>query len=201
MGLTGPSPAFVRRRARGLCCPPVRFLALLTGLVCVAAIAVAAPTYRWIDADGLHYSDQPHPGAEIVALGDTQTYSATPSPTVVAPSRGKPKASGKGEFRYDSCAVVEPAADQVFLNVEAVSVAVQLEPGKRSSDKLVLSFDGQPIEATSPDQREFRISPIDRGTHTVVATVRDSTGRDLCQSAQVSFHVRQPSALNPGRTH
>ena len=167
----------------------------------MAAIAVAGPTYRWIDADGLHYSDQPHPGAEIVALGDTQTYSANPAPAVTAPSGRKPKGPGTGEFRYSSCAIVQPAADQVFLDVEAVSVAVALEPAKRSSDKLALSFDGQPIEATSPDQREFRISPIDRGTHTVVATVRDGTGRDLCLSTPVSFHVRQPSALGPGKKH
>jgi hypothetical protein len=164
-------------------------------------MAVAGPTYRWVDADGLHYSDQPHPGAEIVALGETQTYSATPAPSTATPSAHKPKASGTSEFRYDNCAIVQPATDQVFLDVEAVSVAVALEPAKRSSDKLVLAFDGQQIETTSPDQLEFRISPIDRGTHIVVAIVRDTTGRDLCQSAPVSFHVRQPSALTPLKKH
>jgi uncharacterized protein DUF4124 len=179
----------------------VRILALLPGLVCVAAIAVAGPTYRWIDADGLHYSDQPHPGAEIVALGQTQTYSSTPAPSVATPSERKSKASRASEFRYDSCAVVQPATDQVLLNVEAVTVAVALRPEKRGSDKLVLSFDGQQIETTSPDQREFRITPIDRGTHIAVAIVRDTTGRDLCQSVPVSFHVRQPSVLAPGRKH
>ena len=152
--------------------------------MCVAASAAAAPTYRWIDADGLHYSDQPHPGAEIVALGETQTYSATPAtpgPAVAAVSERKPKGSRPSEFRYASCAIVQPA--------------------KRSSDKLLLSFDGQPIEPASPDQSEFKIAPIDRGTHFAVAIVRDNTGRDLCQSAPVSFHVRQPSALAPGRKH
>jgi hypothetical protein len=179
----------------------VRILALLPGLLCAATIAVAAPTYRWIDADGLHYSDQPHPGAEIVALGQTQTYSATPAPSVVTPSERKPKATRPSEFRYDSCAIVQPAADQVLLNVEAVTVAVALQPARRSSDKLVLSFDGQPIEPASPDQLDFRITPIDRGTHIAVAIVRDTSGRDLCQSVPVSFHVRQPSALAPGRKH
>lgn len=182
----------------------MRTLALVVGLVGVAAIAAARPTYRWIDADGLHYSDQPHPGAEIVALGETQTYSATPgtpAPSVATPSQRKPKATRSTAFRYDSCAVVQPATDQVLLDVEAVTVMVALQPSKRSSDKLVLSFDGQPMEPASPDQSEFRITPIDRGTHIAVAIVRDSTGRDLCQSVPVSFHVRQPSALAPGRKH
>ena len=179
----------------------MRILTLLPGLVCVAAIAVAAPTYRWVDADGLHYSDQPHPGAEIVALGQTQTYSAIPASPVAAPVDRKSKNLRASEFRYDGCAVVQPAADQVLVDVEAVTVAVELQPAKRSSDKLVLSFDGQPIEPASPDQSEFRIAPIDRGTHIVVALVRDTSGRDVCQSAPVSFHVRQPSALAPGKKH
>jgi Domain of unknown function (DUF4124) len=169
--------------------------------MCVAAIAVAAPTYRWVDTDGVHYSDQPHAGAEIISLGTTQTYSATSSPSVTAPPDRKAKAARSSEFRYETCAIVQPAADQVFLDVEAVSVAVELQPAKRSSDKLVLSFDGQPIEPASPDQREFRISPIDRGTHIAVAIVRDTSGRDLCQSVPVSFHVRQPTALAPGKKH
>jgi hypothetical protein len=179
----------------------VRTLATVFGLVCVAAIAVAGPTYRWVDTDGVHYSDQPHPGAEIVALGTTQTYSATPARSVATPADRRTKNPGASEFRYDSCAIVQPATDQVFLDVEAVTVAVNLQPSKRGSDKLVLSFDGQPIEPASPDQREFRISPIDRGSHIAVAIVRDPSGRDLCQSAPVSFHVRQPSALAPGRKH
>ncbi|HEX9473189.1 MAG TPA: DUF4124 domain-containing protein [Steroidobacteraceae bacterium] len=179
----------------------MRTVALGIALVCVAAIAAAAPTYRWIDADGLHYSDQPHPGAEIVTLGETQTYSATPAPAVAAPSERKPKGTRTNEFRYASCAIVQPAADQVLVNVEAVTVAVALQPAKRGSDKLVLSFDGQPIEPARPEQSEFQITPIERGTHFAVAIVRDNTGRDLCQSAPVSFHVRQPSVLAPGRKH
>jgi hypothetical protein len=172
------------------------------GLLCVAAIAVAGPTYRWVDADGVHYSDQPHPGAEIISLGTTQTYSAGPSvATAAAANRKSANPRATGEFRYDSCAIVQPATDQVLFEVEAVTVAVALQPAKRSSDKLVLSFDGQPIEPASPDQSDFRISPIDRGTHIAVAIVRDPSGRDLCQSAPVSFHVRQPSVLSPVKKH
>lgn len=174
---------------------------LLTGLLCAAAIAVAAPTYRWVDADGVHYSDQPHPGAEIIFLGAPQTYSASPAVATPAPGKGKPANSRASEFRYDSCAIVEPAADQVLLNPEAVTVAVSVQPAKRSRDKVVLSFDGAEIQPASPDQSEFQITPIDRGTHQVAAIVRDASGRDLCQSAMVSFHVRQPSALAPLRKH
>jgi hypothetical protein len=163
---------------------------------------VAAPTYRWVDADGVHYSDQPHPGAEIISLGTTQTYSPGPS-VAAAASTNRKSASPRvtSEFRYDSCAIVQPAADQVLLDVEAVTIAVVVQPGKRSRDKVVLAFDGGEIQPAGPDQTEFRISPIDRGTHQVAALVRDASGRDLCQSPLVSFHVRQPSVLGPLKKH
>jgi hypothetical protein len=180
----------------------VRKTALLLALVGAAAIAVAAPTYRWVDADGVHYSDQPHPGAEIITLGTTQTFSSEPAVAAAASANRKPaNPRGTSEFRYDSCAIVQPAADQVLLDVEAVTVAVVVQPAKRSRDKVVLAFDGAEMQPASPDQSEFRISPIDRGTHQVAAIVRDASGRDLCQSPLVIFHVRQPSALGILKKH
>jgi len=180
----------------------VRILALVLALSGAAVIAVAAPTYRWVDVDGVHYSDQPHPGAEIITLGTTQTYSAGPAVNATASSSRKsanPRTTS--EFRYDSCTIVEPASDQVLLNPDAVTVAVALQPPKRSGDKVVLSFDGGEVLPAGPDQTEFRISPIDRGTHQVAAIVRDASGRDLCQSPLVSFHVRQPSVPGPLKKH
>jgi hypothetical protein len=43
----------------------------------------------------------------------------------------------------------------------------------------------------------FTISPIDRGQHTLQAVVQDPGGKVLCQSANVTFTVLQPSVLNP----
>ena len=174
----------------------MRTLGIILGLMWVAAGAVAATTYRWVDADGLHYSDQPHPGAEKIVLGEIQTYSSPAAPELVAPAGHQAQVREAG-FRYESCAVVQPATDQVFFDVESITVTVQVRPAMRTDDKVVLSFDGQQREPTGMDQSEFRIAPIDRGTHTAAATVRDASGKPLCQSTAVTFHVRQHSMLAP----
>ena len=185
-------------------------LAIWTVLAVTAAVAVTAGatvTYRWTDTDGVHYSDQQHPGAEKIILGQSQTYSSADAqqlPAVASGSTRKARKADNGEFRYDGCAVVQPAQDQVLIDVESVTVGVQPRPAKRSSDRVVLSFDGRAIEPASSEQQEFQISPIERGTHTVAATIRDAEGKNLCQSAALSFHVRQPSVLapqNPNRKH
>jgi hypothetical protein len=179
-----------------------------------ATVAMAGPTYRWVDSDGVHYSDQPHPGAEKIFLGQTQTYSAEAAVAANGePASGRSSRSSinngvgnnggrdSGVFSYESCRVVQPADDQVLFDVEATIVAVQLRPSRRGGDRISVSFDGQAIDAGSEDQSEFRIAPIDRGTHTVVAKVRDSTGKTVCTSQVVTFHVRQPTVVHPGKGH
>lgn len=183
----------------------MRTLLTLLSLLLVATVAAAGATYRWVDTDGVHYSDQPHAGAEKIFIGQTQTYSSTPAQASEPPTSRRPrKASEVGEYRYDSCPVTQPAQDQVLVEVESVTIAVQVRPAKRSGDRVVLSFDGRPMEPQSPDQTEFHITPIERGTHTVAATVVDASSKNLCQSSAVTFHVRQPSVLaplNPNRRH
>jgi uncharacterized protein DUF4124 len=178
-------------------------MAFLSLLVAVATAAGGPPTYRWVDADGVHYSDQPHPGAEQITLSQTQTYSSAQADPSSAPgsasaaSRPARELRDGGEFRYDSCAVIQPAQDQMLIDVDSANIAVHVQPPKRSSDRVVLSLDGQSIEPKSNDQVEFLIDPIVRGTHTVAATVRSADGKNLCQSPALTFHVRQPSVGKP----
>ena len=181
-------------------------MAYLGLLAAATAIAGGSPTFRWVDADGVHYSDQPHPGAEQITLSQTQTYSsadAAPSGSGGTPATRRSHDSQDSRdgaaFRYDSCAIIQPAQDQMLIDIESANVAVQVAPGKRSTDRVVLTLDGQSIEPENNDQVEFTIKPIDRGTHVVVATVRSADNKNLCQSAALTFHVRQPSVNKPIR--
>lgn len=177
-------------------------MAFLSLMVAVATAAGGSPTYRWVDADGVHYSDQPHPGAEQITLSQTQTYSSAQadpsSASGAAAARASRESRDGGEFRYNSCAVIQPAQDQMLIDVDSANIAVHVEPAKRSTDRVVLSMDGQSIEPKSNDQVEFVIAPIERGTHTIAATVRSSDGKNLCQSSALTFHVRQPMVRKPG---
>ncbi len=183
-------------------------LALLVGFLVVAAAAVAATTYRWVDEQGVtHYSDQPHPGAEKLQLTQPQTYSnSSPSSQ---PSSGERQDAGAnrqpaagngriadGSWHYESCAVTQPAEDEVLFD-PAMTVRGQVVPSVRSGDKVILMFDTANMEAPSPGQLEFHIEPVERGTHSLSLQVRDPTGKVVCQSRAVTFHLRQASELAP----
>jgi hypothetical protein len=173
---------------------PVRTGIFLLALGLAAAATAGTTTYRWVDADGVHYSDQPHPGAEQITLGKAPTYSAAdtqPSTPSRSPASNAPS-QDNASFKYDSCAITQPANDQMLMNTDSVNILVQPQPFLRNGDHVVLTLDAQTIDLGGAGQQQFQMSPANRGTHTVSAAIMDPNGNSLCQSLALKFHVQQP---------
>ncbi|HEY8507613.1 MAG TPA: DUF4124 domain-containing protein [Steroidobacteraceae bacterium] len=159
-------------------------------------VCSAATVYKWVDANGVtHYSDQPHPGAEQVEVGTPQTYSAPPPPPARAPSR--PAARQEQADSYSMCEITRPSNDEVIFNDFSVTVMVRVMPELRAGHTLSVAMDGKRLPQTVVPDAGFTINPVYRGTHTLVAVIEDATGRELCRSSTITFHVRQPSRLAP----
>jgi Domain of unknown function (DUF4124) len=170
---------------------------LFTLMSLVCTVSIAATVYKWVDEDGVtHYSDQPHENAQKVELAAPQTYPAPRGATRPAPS-GSAAAPPPPPAPYQSCAVVEPQNDQNLPNASSVSTSVQVEPRPRAGDQVYLFLDGQRVPGFPPLGGPYTISPVDRGTHSLRAVVQDSNGNVVCQSANVTFSVTQPSVLSP----
>lgn len=165
-------------------------LLLLAGLA-MAASASAAGVYVWYDKDGRpQYSDRPQPGAQEIAVTPAQTYEAPKPPAgnaVVAQSAPSPAAAPP------SCRIVSPVPDEVFLNVQSVTVSA-IGPS-RGTPRLQLN--GASI--SSPDGKpSFTVTPIPRGSYTAVVVFEGgANSAPLCRTAPVVFHVRQPSIIKP----
>jgi len=167
----------------------------LLSLVCSAALA--ATVYKWVDENGVvHYSDQPHPNAEKLQVHAAQSYK--PSALDTAPAGGGGSgASPAAPAPYRGCAIVQPQDGQAFANIDSLTVVVQTDPQLHQGDKVFVTVDGQALNGGNPTGSQFVISPIDRGTHTAQALVKDAGGGVQCQTPPVTFHVQQNSILNP----
>lgn len=165
-----------------------------TLMLMASTAAVCATVYKWVDEQGItHYSDQPHENAAKVEVKEAPTYKAPPAPRVpAAGAEPRPQQS-----LYQACAVSQPTNDQTFTNTFEVAVSVNVQPMPRDGDQLVVTLDGQRIGNFPVGGGQFTISPIERGTHSVQATIQDPGGKTVCQSPAVTFHVLQPSTLNP----
>ncbi len=159
------------------------------------SVASAGTVYKWVDDNGVvHYSDQPHENADQVELKEPQTYSAVKGP----PQPGRPPPTAQDprvDKPYDSCSFSQPTADQVFFNTFDVTVVLQAQPALRFGDQVNLTLDGKPVPTATGGQ--FTLTQLDRGTHSVQATILNAAGKTLCQTPSVSFNIRQPSQQAP----
>jgi len=169
----------------------MRILAFHLMLLACAA-ASAATIYKWVDENGVvHFSDQPHAGAEKVHVGAPQTFSA-PKGTApaAAPQEERTQRSG-------SCQVVSPGNEETLMNEHSVSGQVHLSPAPEGGEQVVIVLDGNPLPGIADSTGSFTISPIDRGEHTLSAQVLAPNGQVLCQGGSITFFVQQPSIQSP----
>jgi hypothetical protein len=168
---------------------------LMALLLFASVNAAAATIYKWVDANGVtHYSDQPHPGASKIEVDAAQTYSAPSSP--ITSAGASPNSADAGP-PYKECELYRPGADEVFFSVEGVTAKLRLDPQLRPGDKAVIALDNKRLNDLPMIGNEFQVSPVYRGTHTLVAVVEDLSGKAVCQTPAVTFHVRQASILSP----
>ncbi|MGH8284315.1 MAG: DUF4124 domain-containing protein [Steroidobacteraceae bacterium] len=163
-------------------------------MLCASAAAGATTVYKWVDAQGVtHYSDQPYPGAVKLEVGSIQTYSGRRTST--AASRSAPAADANAP-PYAVCELYKPSSEEVFFNTQTVTAKLRVQPALRAGDQLFLALDGRRLP-DQPSGTEVTITPVFRGTHTLMLVVEDRRGTTVCQSDPVTFHIRQPSAQAP----
>ncbi len=175
---------------------------MLSALLAVAATsAVAATVYKWVDDKGVvHYSDQPHPSAQTVELKSAQTYTAdTSSGSSTSSSSGSPT-GGERVASYAVCELYRPENDEVFMNTDTVVAKLRLEPALLPGNKVAIGLDGKRQTNQPTTGTDFTIT-VERGTHSVIAVVEDSLGKELCRTSPITFHVRQPSKQAPNRVN
>jgi hypothetical protein len=172
------------------------FTLISIGFAFAAALAFAGTIYKWVDEDGVvHYSDQPHPNAQKIQVREAQTYKAEAPPATNSSAPAVPASAAQSGYR--GCAVVQPQPDQDFANLDSINVVVQTDPGLHPGDQVFVTYDGQPLNGNASTGGRFTISPVDRGTHTLQAEVRNSEGTVVCSAPSITFNVHQPSILNP----
>lgn len=178
-----------------LCCMRILLLIILI----TASVSVAAPVYRWVDADGqVHFSDQPVTGAKKITLRESTIYSAPVSPETVAGSAAGGEAEDDTPFAYETIAIVNPETDQAIRSNEGqVNVSIELQPGLQPGHKIRVYLDGT---QASDDLATTQISlqEVDRGTHSLEVGVIDDKGLELKRSDAVSFHVLRIAAPRVG---
>ena len=163
----------------------------------LAAGAVMAQAYRWVDENGVvHFSDRPVEGAERIILPETDPNRRRPTLSARSARSSAPQATTTEEpaetqaaFNYESLIINAPAAEETLWNIEGtLNVALDLRPALRPGDQVRVYFDGEPRMVSSTN---FQIEEVWRGVHNLQAEVVDPTGRLMIRSLPNRFYVQQ----------
>ena len=177
-----------------------RWLLLLGCLLALASQAQEAKKelWKWTDANGVvHYSDVPGPGAvrvDLVVPEGQPRPAATPTPSA-ANVPAKPAAAPG--TTYTSLEIWEPESGASFFGADAtVNVRMRSDPAVSADDSLLLYLDGKLVEGPV-NSLDYTLANLDRGAHSVAASILDAKGKEKIRSQPVVFHIKQPTTIPP----
>jgi hypothetical protein len=160
-------------------------LTLCISIIC--CIPSYADVYRWVDEQGtVHFSDSPHLGATPINLPDIQLYHQTHVLTQ-RKDKAPPRKHAKQRIK-----IIQPKNQATIRNNQGhVSVSIEIEPKLNEGDKIQVVLDGKPI-GESQSKTQFSLKNINRGTHTISATLVDANGQLVASTRTVTIYLHRP---------
>ncbi len=167
------------------------FLLLMT-TIC----ASNAQIYKWVDSQGgVHFSDTPHAGAQIITLPDennSSSPSSIPPKTSPEPNELQDQSSVKLKHSYTQIGIVQPESGATIRNNQGfVTVTAQTEPDLYPGDKLQLLYDNAVLGEPQKNP-VFEINGMYRGSHTLAVQVIDEDGNVIDSSDPITIYVFRP---------
>lgn len=179
---------------------------LMTGCATLAlsAMATAAETWKWKDANGVvHYSDKPVPGAERVDVVPPKPSSSAPTPAAAAPRAAATRAEPTQPvvIPYARCVIAAPDHEETFNAVDSVTAGVLLEPALQSGHRIEVLLNGNVVQDWPQDAMGYTFKNLERGSYTISARVLDADGVAACTGPSITFYVRLPTVAPPKVQH
>ena len=185
---------------------------LLTLLVAFSlAIMVsplAAQVYKIVDKDGnVTYTDKPP--ADDAKPMDLPPLSVIETPDYGKTARQKAEAAeaavGEKEVplrtmrnRFRDFAIISPLQEESVWRPDGpVSIAWSSSNQLMESMTVQIFLDGQQQANTTAPM--IPVNGLERGEHTVTATIKDARNRTIATAEPITFYVRQPGLQNRAR--
>lgn len=176
--------------------PFISGLLLATCLIALTpAPSAQADIFTWKNEKGTTvFSDQDHPEASTLPTPQTQTFKQT-TPESAKPAKPTSQKPAKPAINYTSLAITTPVNDaSIWNNTGNITVNISLTPALQEDHQIQLQLDGSTTLIKSSSHTFLN---IDRGTHSLKASVINQHGTILISSPLITFHIKRHSILFP----
>jgi len=177
------------------------FLLLISSLALAGVVYAGEKKklYKWVDERGnVHYSDEPHPGAEEIKIQEVPTIKMeTPKvPKLILPGGSGARSEDKNSrIVYQTVLLTEPSNDGVVRNnAGIVTLSARIEPALAPSHSLRYFLDGRPV-GKDPKALSVTVENVDYGEHSASVVVLNKQGKQI-QSSE-SNHFTLLHMINP----
>jgi len=152
-----------------------------------------AEVYKSINAEGeVVYSDTPTQGAEAVKLPALPTY--TPPPVTPSTSSAEEVVE---KAAYEDFVFVKPEDEATVRNNQGIiNAELKLTPVLRRVHRIQFYLDGEAYGEPGKSTRTT-MSNVDRGEHSLTASVLDTDGETLISADPVIVHLHRETIYNP----
>ena len=150
--------------------------------------------YKWVDENGnIHYSDEPHQGAEEIEIKEVPTVKMkTPElnlPKIIDPLDAGDKAAVRIDY-YQTMALSEPSDDGVIRNnAGVITLTASLNPSLQEGHQIRFFLDGKPVSSDDPKALSATVEKAEFGEHSANFIVLDDKGNQLQASETIRFHL------------
>jgi hypothetical protein len=162
-------------------------------MLLVFAGVLHAAVYKHVNEKGeVVYSDTPVPGAEKLDLPELPTYSPPPVPLI------RPESEPVVSDIYRTLEVIKPKNDSTIRNnLGVIELQLRIDPALKVREKHRIQF-YLDNERYGPlvDKTAIMMSNIERGEHTLSASVFDGDGNVVAASNSVTVFVKRESELH-----
>lgn len=172
----------------------LRFSQLLSGFVILAFFLIKglqADIYVWTDENGNKvFGDEPQKSDQAKPL-QLEATTILSFPKLEFETNNNTQQNNVQA--YSQLLITSPIDDATVRdNSGTVSVALSSEPALVEGHKIQIYLDGSAYQSPQAST-SFTLSNIDRGTHTLSASILSESGETLFQSKALSFHLHRGS--------
>ena len=151
-----------------------------------------AAAYKSVDKDGnVSYSDSPGKSAEKLNLPPLPVINISPSPEIgLSPKQKKTQE----QQTYSQLIFEQPKNDETIRsNAGNILVKLLIEPELQENHTILLKSNGKDVAQSKLNT--FTLQHLDRGTHTLQASIINADGKTLRSSETITLHLHRHSQL------
>jgi len=157
-----------------------------------------AEIYRTVDSNGnVIFTDAPEDdNAEKVIVDVAPSYVPPTIPAFVVEEQDTSNQQTTAAVPKYKIKITSPTHDEMFQNPETIAVTASISPAlnEQRGDQVIFKLDGKQV-GNKQNSLSTVLEGVYRGSHVLVVSVVDKSGKVLKSSKSVLFHVQRNSIL------